>query len=156
MNVTDKLKEQVDFTTGPACPYCSGRTELTDSVEVYSRSYGPIWLCRPCTAFVGCHPGTTTPLGRPADKATRQARKQAHDLFDTLWRYKMRKEGCTKKEARGAGYAWLRNQLGITESECHMGQMDKQTAERVAALCKPYVDRIKKRSGGPGSRGRRR
>lgn len=145
MTVTDRLKEQVDFTSGPTCPYCGGKTELTDSAEIYRQSYGPIWLCRPCTAFVGCHPGTTTPLGRPADKATRQARKQAHDLFDFLWQRKLQKDQCSKREARDAGYAWLAQQLGIPQSQCHMGQMDRDTANKVVALCKPYVDKIKGR-----------
>lgn len=38
------------------CPYCGERAEFVDSAEVYhGQSYGLIYLCRPCDAYVGCH-----------------------------------------------------------------------------------------------------
>ena len=36
---------------------------LVDSAVIYGRSYGPIYLCIICGAYVGCHPGSTRPPG---------------------------------------------------------------------------------------------
>lgn len=72
--------------SGRICPYCGQPTILTDSAEIYNgKSFGPIYLCRPCGAFVGCHKGTTTALGRVADAPLREAKKAAHDAFDRVW-----------------------------------------------------------------------
>lgn len=48
------------------CDYCGGPTEYVDSSVIYGRSYGMIYLCRPCRAYVGVHRGTNKPLGRLA------------------------------------------------------------------------------------------
>lgn len=120
------------------CPYCDAPAVLVDSAEVYHRSYGPIYLCRPCRAWVGCHKGTTKPLGRLANYELRVAKQAAHAAFDRLWKSKMSKEGCGKKRARGAGYAWLAEQLGIPRAECHIGMFDVDQCERVVTLCTPY------------------
>ena len=71
----------------PTCPYCGSRARLVDSTAIYGRSYGMTWVCErypSCGAYVGCHPGTTTPLGRLADKKLRAAKKAAHAAFDPL------------------------------------------------------------------------
>lgn len=33
------------------CPYCQSPARLADSAEIYGRSYGPIYLCKPCDAY---------------------------------------------------------------------------------------------------------
>ena len=88
----------------------------------------PYWLCRPCSAYVGCHPGTVRPLGIPADAPTRAARYRAHGYFDRLWR-----DGgeLTRFEA----YAWLAGELGLPVEDTHMGLFDAETCEVVAKLC---------------------
>lgn len=78
---------------------------------------------------MGCHPGTDTPLGHMADKATRQARKRAHDVFDALWK----PMGSEASRYRAAAYAWLADELG--EDDPHMGDMDRATALQVVDLC---------------------
>ena len=50
-----------------ACDYCQASAELVDSKVIYGRSYGLMWLCRPCGAWVGTHEGTEKPLGRLAN-----------------------------------------------------------------------------------------
>lgn len=91
------------------------------------------WLC-PCGAYVGTHDGTWKPLGYPAKAATHAARRAAHAAFDPLWRAKMAKEGCTQKVARGAGYWWLSEQLGIPVQDCHIAMFDAATARRVVEV----------------------
>lgn len=87
------------------CPYCHAEAVLVDSAEVYSRSYGNIWLCRPCHAWVGVHTndGLNRPLGRLADTELREWKQRAHAAFDPLWKGKMRRDGCSKGQARAAG-----------------------------------------------------
>lgn len=122
------------------CPYCERPAVLTDSAEVYSRSYGMIWLCRPCQAWVGCHANSPThkPLGRLADAELRRWKQRAHEKFDPLWRRKMRIEGCSKSRARRLGYKWLADQLGIRKKDCHIGYFD-------VSLCRRVVDVIENR-----------
>ena len=113
------------------CPYCGERAVLTTSKEVYNgQDYGPVYLCK-CKkgwAYVGCHPGTTRPLGRLADAQLRAAKKGAHRVFDKLWK---RKGGNRKK-----AYAWLAEQLGISGAECHIGEMDVDLCLKVIDVCK--------------------
>jgi len=96
-----------------------------------------MWLCD-CGAYVGCHDGTERPKGRPCAKPTRDARIAAHAAFDRLWQAKVKRDGCTKKQARASGYKWLAASLGIEPKACHIGEMDKATALRVVQLCKRY------------------
>lgn len=121
----------------PICPYCEKRsTFLASSASLYGgRDFGPVYACMPCGAWVGCHPGTTAPLGRLADSELRRAKQAAHAAFDPLWKRKMRRESVDKGVARNAGYAWLAEQLGIHRSECHIGMFDVATCARVVAIC---------------------
>lgn len=72
------LKEASSFVY---CPRCHCPTMLVDSAFVYGRSYGPIYLCLICGAYVGCHPGSTRPppwgrrrIGPPARRGTWRTR----------------------------------------------------------------------------------
>ena len=70
--------------TGLICPYCGGETAYIDSCRVYGRSYGMMYICRPCDAWVGVHKGTDKALGRLANKELREAKKEAHFWFDKI------------------------------------------------------------------------
>lgn len=121
----------------PICPYCERpSTFLASSAPLYGgRDFGPAYACTPCGAWVGCHPGTKTPLGRLANAELRKAKQAAHAAFDPLWKRKMAKENVGKGFARNAGYAWLAEQLGIHKSECHIGMFDVAMCARVVAVC---------------------
>jgi hypothetical protein len=117
------------------CPYCGGRAVLVDSAEVYGgRSYGNIWLCRPCSAWVGVHAGSPTyqPLGRLADANLRRAKMQAHAAFDPLWR---QPPNSAKAGARKRAYAWLAAAMGLTARQTHIGAFDEAQCARVVELC---------------------
>lgn len=115
----------------PACPYCGETSRLTTGQEVYPKrselhsKY--FYVCTPCDARVGCHPGTITPLGRLADAKLRAAKSTAHHAFDALWR-----DG---RQSRTAAYKWLAKQLGLKSEDCHIGMFDIAMCERVIALC---------------------
>jgi hypothetical protein len=144
-----KKKQRIKLTktqeliyAGKLCPYCSRKTVYVDSAEVYGRSFGMIYLCRPCRAWVGVHDGTNNALGRIANDELREWKKQAHYYFDKLWRAKIA-QGLTKGHARGKAYKWLASQLGITGQETHIGWFDVDKCKKVVEVCKPHVERLK-------------
>lgn len=123
---------------GVICPYCVKPAVLADSAEVYGgRSYGMIWLCRPCNAYVGVHKDNKNhiPLGRLANAELREWKKKAHTAFDPLWKAKIERDGCSKTKARNAGYAWLAGQLGIKVKRCHIGMFDVDACKAVVDVC---------------------
>ena len=67
------------------CDYCGRQAEYVDSKVVYGKSYGMMYLCRNCMAYVGVHKGTDKPLGRLANAELRYWKKRAHAVFDPLW-----------------------------------------------------------------------
>ena len=67
-----------EIIAGKICPYCGKPTEYVDSSIIYGRSYGMIYLCRDCRAYVGVHKGTDQALGRLANAELREAKKEAH------------------------------------------------------------------------------
>lgn len=67
------------------CDYCGRQAEYVDSKAVYGKSYGMMYLCRNCMAYVGVHKGTDKPLGRLANAELRYWKKAAHAEFDPLW-----------------------------------------------------------------------
>ena len=67
---------------GKICPYCGQPTEYVDSAAVYHGiSYGMIYLCRKCDAYVGVHRGTDKALGRLANRSLREWKKTGSLLF---------------------------------------------------------------------------
>jgi hypothetical protein len=111
---------------------------------VYGKSYGMIYLCDKfpfCDSFVGVHKGTTAPLGTMADSQLRELRKQAHALFDGLWKKpkvktKMNHEKYMElvKKARTRAYSFLAGRLGISVDQCHIAMMNEDMCKQVIAL----------------------
>lgn len=112
------------------CPYCSKPAEYVDSDVIYGQSYGMIYLCRPCNAYVGVHEGTNRPLGTLADEKTRWWRKKAHRHFDHIWK--------GKSMNRKAAYSWLAEKLGINVNDCHIAMFDAVMCERVVGLSQEW------------------
>lgn len=100
------------------CNYCGRKAELVDSKEIYGTSYGKMYLCRRCNAYVGCHKGTDRPLGRLADAELRYWKKAAHAVFDPLWR-----QGRFRGK-RKAAYEWLAEQMELPVEQTHIGMFD--------------------------------
>lgn len=115
------------------CPYCHKEAKLVDSIIVYKvRSYGPIYLCQ-CKSgwsYVGCHKGTTKPLGRLADKELREWKKRAHAVFDPIWK--------NRKKKRPDAYKWLAEKLGIERVKCHIGMFNVDMCKKVFEACVDY------------------
>lgn len=86
----------------------------------YQKNYGPIWRCMTCDAFVGCHRGTTKPLGTPANAELRQARQRAHGAFDPIWK--------TGKMTRGKAYKRISGHFGRT---IHIGEASLEDCQKI-------------------------
>lgn len=128
-------KQAVDEIRPVICPYCGNAAELTRSTEVYNgRDYGPIWLCRPCEAWVGCHKDSPrhAPLGRLANGELRHAKRAAHKTFDPFWRDAPPQ---CQGRARKRAYAWLAHALELTPEQTHIGHFDLERCARVEQLC---------------------
>ena len=115
----------------PVCPYCGELSEYVDSAEVYGHSYGMLYLCRPCNAYVGVHRGTSTPLGTLANEELRRWRNKAHLAFDPLWKQR----GMRRKEA----YAFLAGKLGIDRGACHIAMFDVAQCRQTVDICLEYM-----------------
>ncbi len=111
------------------CPYCGKPAPLVPDTEVYRRSYGKsIYLCRRCDAYVGCHDGTCVPLGRMANKELRTAKRQAHAVFDRIWK--------SGEMTRHEAYKWLSEALGLPIKNTHIGEFDVEDCHRVVLAAK--------------------
>lgn len=130
-----------EIVTGKVCPYCGRRTSLADSAEVYhGRSYGMMYICHPCGAYVGCHRGTTKALGRVANAELRQLKNQAHEAFDRLWK--------DTTMNRHQAYRWLQETMGIDAEYCHIGMFDEDQCRQVIELANGHMEAMRAYHGG--------
>ncbi len=130
------------------CPYCGAEAILKDANFIYqtnqSKEWGKVWVCSnypECDSYVGCHKGTTLPLGRLANEKLRTLKAEAHKQFDPIWKSGL----MNRREA----YKWLASMLNIPLEECHMGMFDIKMCQQVIALCKkqnnPVINAYKER-----------
>ncbi|WP_213308271.1 zinc-finger-containing protein [Paraburkholderia sacchari] len=125
-------------TKEKTCRYCQNPARLVHPGAVgypYRSDFGPVWICVPCEAWVGCHKGTTNALGGLANAELRDWKMKAHAAFDPLWQAKIRRDGCSRSKARRAGYRWLSEQLGIPPEKTHIGYMSVEECQRVVQVC---------------------
>lgn len=124
--------------SGSVTCYCGAPMRLVKSV------YGRFYACTQyphCDGKVGAHQDTGEPLGRPADKPTREARVAAHAAFDPLWHGKSSPFRGRRKRAN----QWLRQALGISEGECHVAMFDAAMCRRVIEVCTAFeVERVER------------
>ncbi|QEL01615.1 hypothetical protein FKG96_12615 [Olivibacter sp. LS-1] len=128
----DKIKKQL-INQGLVCPYCDATTVYVDSAEFYNgKSYGMVYACRPCKAWVGVLP--TNPkmsLGRVANEELRLAKRGAKHYFELLWK----ESHMTKRMA----HAWIASKLKLSKSDCYIGKMDLSQCNRVIELSRKFL-----------------
>lgn len=114
------------------CPECGARMVLRRS------RYGLFYGCErwpTCKGTHGAHAATGEPLGFPADQETKAARIRAHDWLDRLWL------GPTAPMRRREAYRWMREAMGLSREEAHVGRFTRELCARLVAL-------IREREGG--------
>lgn len=124
------------------CDYCGRQAEYVDSKAIYGKSYGMIYICRRCNAYVGVHDGTDIPLGRLADSQLRYWKKAAHSAFDPIWKYGR------YRGRRDAAYRWLSRQMNLSPEETHIGMFTVEQCKEAVQICneemKATLERIRK------------
>lgn len=102
--------------------HCGLKAELVGGQEIYPHRkdlYSLIFYKCSCGSYVGCHKGTTRPLGTPASYEVRKARSAAHRAFDPLWR-----NAYNSKMERARCYKMLAAYMDIASNDCHIGSFD--------------------------------
>ena len=118
------------------CPYCGSQAFLRPASVVY-KSISPgeeVYVCGrypACDAYVSAHRASHLPMGTLANRSLRQKRRQAHIALNRLWEQGL----MTRKEA----YRWLQVQLGLPESEAHIGRFSEFRCKQVIALCRGFA-----------------
>lgn len=136
VNQSKEMKARIsDIVKGKVCPYCGKKPVLENSSVVYGKDYGPIYLCRPCRAWVGVHKGTVKPMGRLANEELRYWKKEAHAAFDPIWQAKVNL-GWGKFKARNSTYEWLAKEMKLSLEYTHIGMFDVNQCKKVIELCK--------------------
>ena len=75
------------------CRYCGGTVRLVPASMVYGAAAAKrlklesekFYQCQNCNARVGCHKGTTRPLGNLANEVLRLKRMETHQVYDAFW-----------------------------------------------------------------------
>lgn len=118
------------------CPYCGAKAFLRPASAVHGNAAPDtkIYVCARypvCDAYVSAHRDSDLPMGTLADRLLRAKRRQAHIALNRLW-----EDGyMTRREA----YHWLQVQLGLPESEAHIGRFSGFRCEQVVRLCSQFT-----------------
>ena len=112
------------------CPYCGAKAQLMDSAAVYGQSYGMIWACLPCDAYVDCHKSGANhpPLGTLANKELRAWRIRAHANLDPLWK--------SGRMSRKSVYKILQDAMQLSKGQAHIAMLDIEECKEVIRICK--------------------
>ena len=133
LNLTEK---EIRIFKGEICPYCGQETELIDSADVYNGvSYGWMYICRPCGAYVGCYKGTKKALGRLANAELRKCKHEAHEAFDPIW-----ENGLMERQK---AYTWLSQQLATERELTHIGMFDVDMCKKVIEISRNYLKQLR-------------
>lgn len=120
------------MSQAPVCPHCGKPAALTTGAVIYPHrpdlAQKPIWQCASCSAYCGCHPGTTKSLGTPANKELRTLRMAVHAALDPKWKHS------TNPRMRSIVYQALAVKMKIATTECHVGMFDEAQC-RTALEC---------------------
>jgi len=115
------------------CPYCGRKAKLVDgsyfhpNTKYIDKNY---FVCPGCDAHVGCHRGTSIPLGTLANAELRKKRILLHQTFDLSWKY-------SKALTRRQSYISLSIKLNIPLAKCHIALFDLDMCDKAmeALLC---------------------
>lgn len=112
------------------CPECGGSMRLKHSK--HGLFYGCERWREGCKGTHGAHEDGS-PLGTPANAATKKARIQAHRIFDRLWKgEKDRRATMTRAQA----YAWMQREMNLPRDGAHIGGFDIAQCNSLIALVK--------------------
>lgn len=117
------------------CRYCGGAVRLVSASKVYGPAAAArlgierqsFYQCQNCNARVGCHPGSTRPLGNLANEALRMKRMETHHVFDSFWE----ERGMSRTQA----YKWMAKKMRLSEELAHIGGFEIDRCQKLIKLC---------------------
>lgn len=126
------------------CPYCGAQAILrpASAVRQNAQPGENVYVCArypTCDAYVSAHRESGLPMGTLANRLLREKRRQAHTALNRLWEQGF----MSRKEA----YRWLQVQLGLPESEAHIGRFSEYRCEQVISLCNRFIDACERAKG---------
>jgi len=126
------------------CPYCGAQAFLRPAsvVHRWAQPYEEVYVCArypACDAYVSAHRESHLPMGALANRQLREKRRQAHIALNKLWERGL----MSRKEA----YRWLQLQLGLPESEAHIGRFSEFRCEQVIGLCERFTSACEQSRG---------
>jgi hypothetical protein len=134
--------------SGKICPYCGKETQYVDSARIYNgKSYGMIYICFDCKAYVGTHKGTNKALGRLANTDLRNWKKKTHHYFDKIARTDLIDKIPDAPEGnntRNKAYNWLSLQMGMDRELCHIGMFDVDQCRKAVEICQKTLKTLQK------------
>lgn len=125
------------------CPYCGGTLVLRSADGIYhnNKNNTMLYVCAhypQCDAYVRTHPGTTIPVGTPANRELRALRNEAHHHFDQLYRSGL----MSKQDA----YLWLASLLQAPLSQAHIGYLGEYYCTQVIKESRKLLERKARKS----------
>ena len=117
------------------CRYCGGAVHLVPAAKVYGPAAAKrlglerekFYQCQNCNARVGCHKGSTRPLGNLANEALRMKRMETHQVYDNFWK--------ERGMSRTQGYKWMAKKLRLSEELAHIGGFELVRCRLMSRLC---------------------
>ena len=128
-------EREVQIRLGKVCPYCRSDTKYaSSSAEVYNgKDFGPIFICRPCRAWVGSHKDRQEPMGMVCKSDDKLSRVITHAYFDTLWqpasKYQIFK-------SRAAAYEAFAREMKLSPKLAHIGCLTIPECIKLQTVCK--------------------
>jgi len=132
-NYTDEMNKLERL--GKRCPYCKSKTDYSkSSAEVYNgQDFGPIFICRPCKAWVGAHKDREEPMGMVCKSDDKLSRVITHAYFDPLWqpasKYQIFK-------TRAQAYEMFAREMKLPPALAHIGCLTISECVKLQAICK--------------------
>ena len=116
------------------CRYCGGEIQLIPAGQIYGSSVHRlgyageyVFQCKNCDARVGCHRGTSRPLGNVVNETLRLKGMEAHRVFDTFWK--------SQHMIRATAYRWLSQKLRIPERKAQIGGLEMDQCREIIMMC---------------------
>ncbi len=117
------------------CRYCGSVIRLVPAESIYGMKAAKrlgligeyIYQCQNCSARVGCHKGTTRPLGNVANEALRLKRIETHHIFDAYWK--------SQHMTRTGAYKWLSQHMRLPAKQTHIGGFEMDQCQQVIDSC---------------------
>ena len=130
---------------GRLCPYCNCDTELVIGDLIYYQIINeqprPKYLDKyyyRCIEnkdhYVGTYSDNFTSLGRIANSELRKLKSKGHQVFDPLWKQKI------KFNSQKQAYEWLSEKMNLPQELTHFGMFTNDECIKAINICENNID----------------